>query len=150
MSSIRREISIEATVEDAWAALSDFGALHERLAPGFATDARLERQDRIVTFASGAVLRERLVAVDAEAHRLVWSIVDGPYAHHNGSAQVVADGDGRIRFIWVSDLLPDELAPSTAHMMELGLGIIKETLEHSTDSHVDRQTVAVLPIAATP
>jgi hypothetical protein len=142
MSSIRREISIEATVEEAWAALSDFGALHERLAPGFATDARLDRRDRIVTFASGAVLRERLVAIDAEAHRLVWSIVDGPYTHHNGSAQVVADGDERIRFIWISDLLPDELAPSTAHMMELGLGIIKETLEHAAAGRDDRRTAA--------
>ena len=75
-----------------WAALRDWGALHVRLAPGFALDTRLEGEDRIVTFFNGAVARERLVDRDEQARRLVWSIVDGPYAHHNGAAQVFAEG----------------------------------------------------------
>jgi hypothetical protein len=93
------------------------------------TEARLEGNDRIVTFFNGTVLRERLISVDDDARRLVWSIVDGPYAHHNGSAQIFCDCDRRTWFVWVADVLPDELAPRTAEMMERGLAAIKHTLE---------------------
>jgi hypothetical protein len=83
MASIRKEILIDASPEDVWAAVRDWGALHQRLVPGFAVDARLDGDDRIVTFFTGTVVRERLVDLDDEARRLVWSIVDGPYTHHN-------------------------------------------------------------------
>ena len=129
MASIRREITIDATPDDAWAALRDFGALHERLAPGFVTDARLDGGDRIVTFFTGTVVREVLVDLDDDARRLVWSIVDGPYTHHNGAAQVLDRGGGRTRFVWVTDILPHELAERTTEMMERGLAVIKQTLE---------------------
>jgi hypothetical protein len=83
---------------------------------------------RIVTFANGSALREVLVDSDDDARRLVWSIVNGPYTHHNGSAQVFSDGSGT-RFVWVADLLPNELADPTGAMMEQGINVIKETLE---------------------
>ena len=129
MASIRKEISIDVAPEVAWEALRDFGALHTRLVPGFAVDARLDGRDRIVTFFNGSVLRERLVALDEDARRLVWSIVDGPYTHHNGSAQVFASDNGGTLFVWISDLLPDEAAESTEALMEQGIGVIKQTLE---------------------
>ena len=90
MASIRKEIVIDASAERVWGALRDWGGLHVRLVPGFATDARLDGEDRIVTFSNGNVLRERLVDLDDDARRLVWSIVDPPYTHHDASAQVLA------------------------------------------------------------
>jgi carbon monoxide dehydrogenase subunit G len=129
MASVHKETAIEARPEDVWAALRDWGALHQRLAPGFATDTRLDGNDRIVTFFSGTVLREVLVDLDDERRRLVWSIVDGPYSHHNASAQVLGDGDDRTRFVWIADLLPDDLGAPTAQLMEQGLSVIKKTLE---------------------
>jgi hypothetical protein len=128
MASIRKEISIDASLDEAWEALRDWGALH-KLARGFVTDTRVEGNDRLVTFFNGTVLRERIVTVDDEARLLVWSIVDAPYVHHNGSAQVFADGDGGATFVWITDLLPDDLAEQTAQAMELGLHAIKDTLE---------------------
>jgi hypothetical protein len=129
VASIYKDARIDVNPDVAWDALRDFGALHERLAAGFVTDTRLDGEDRIVTFSSGAVLRERLVSVDDDARRLVWSIVDGPYTHHNGSAQIFCDCDGRTWLVWIADLLPDELAPRTAEMMQRGLEAIKATLE---------------------
>jgi len=129
MASIRKEIVIDASAESVWDALRDWGALHVRLVPGFATDARLDGEDRIVTFSGGNVLRERLVDCDDEARRLVWSIVDPPYTHHNASAQVFADGADRSLFVWIADLLPHELATRTAPLMEHALSVIKRTLE---------------------
>jgi hypothetical protein len=70
MASIRREMSIETSLDDAWDALRDWGALHERLARGFVIDTRVEGRERLVTFFNGMVLRERIVTVDDNA-RLV-------------------------------------------------------------------------------
>jgi carbon monoxide dehydrogenase subunit G len=129
MASIRKEISIDAAPEKVWDAVRDFGALHERLVPGFVADCRMDGEDRIVTFASGAVMREVLIDLDDEERRLVWSIVDGPYRHHNGAAQVFAEGDGS-RFVWTTDLLADdEVVKITEQSMETGVGVAKKTLE---------------------
>jgi uncharacterized protein YndB with AHSA1/START domain len=129
VATIRKERTIDASPEAVWEALRDWGALHERLAPGFVTDTRLDGEDRIVTFFNGASARERLVSLDEEGRRLVWSIVEGPYSHHNGAAQVSATGDGKSLFVWVADLLPDEAAAPTAEMMERGIETVKRTLE---------------------
>jgi uncharacterized protein YndB with AHSA1/START domain len=130
MASITKQRTIAAPPEEVWDALRDWGALHERLARGFATDVQVEENgDRIATFVTGAVARERLVDLDERNRRLAWSIVEGPYAHHNGVAQVFDAGDGTARFVWVADLLPDELAEPTAAMMERGIDAIKSTLE---------------------
>ena len=131
MTSIRRETLIDARPEDVWSALRDWGALHERLVPGFVVDARLDGDDRIVTFGNGLVVRERLIALDDDIRRLVWSVVDGPYTHHNGAAQVFAE-DGKTRFVWTADLLPDELAESTGAAMTLGTETVRKTLEASS------------------
>jgi hypothetical protein len=128
MASIRREVVVDAAPEKAWAAVAAWGALHERLVPGFVVDTRLDGDDRIVTFFTGTVLREVLVACDEGERRLVWSVVDGPYTHHNGALQVHAHDGGGARLVWTADLLPDETAPRTAEMMERGLATARETL----------------------
>jgi len=134
MATVHEEILIDAEPADVWAALSDWGALHERLVPGFVTDTQLDGDDRIVTFANGAVAREVLLDRDETARRLAWSIVGGPYTHHSASAQVFPAGSGRCRFVWVADLLPDEMAAQTGAMMAQGTAVVKQTLEARTNS----------------
>ena len=131
VASIHREVLINARPEVVWDALRDIGAIHQRLAPGFVTDVRLEEGARVVTFGNGVVARELIVDVDDRARRLAWSVVGGQMTHHNASAQVFADGDGRSRFVWIADLLPHELAPAIAGMIDQGLAVIKQTLERS-------------------
>ena len=134
MASIRKEIVIDASAEGVWDVLRDWGGLHVRLVPGFATDARMDGGDRIVTFSNGSVLRERLVDLDEQARRLVWSIVDPPYTHHNASAQVFADGADRSVFVRIADFLPNELVARAAPLTEHALSVIKRTLESERPS----------------
>jgi Polyketide cyclase / dehydrase and lipid transport len=132
MTSIIRETAIATTPDTAWDALRDFGALHD-LASGFVTSTKLEDdRTRIVTFFNGATVREVLIGIDEQARRIAWTITDLPGAtHHSGSAQILADGGnpGRCRFLWTTDVLPDELAERLATMMEAGLAAMKRTLE---------------------
>ena len=44
----------------------DDGAVHQRLTPGILVDTRLEGDERVITFARGAVVRELIVALDDE------------------------------------------------------------------------------------
>jgi hypothetical protein len=138
MASIRREVRIAAHPETAWAALRDVGALHTRLVPGFVTDTRLEDGARVVTFGNGMVARELIVDVDDEARRVAWAVVGGAMTHHNASAQVFEDGPAGCRFVWIADLLPNELAPTVAAMIDQGIAVIKQTLEQ-TERSVNRR-----------
>jgi Polyketide cyclase / dehydrase and lipid transport len=141
MASIRREVVVAVPIDDVWDAVRDFGALHERLAAGFATDTRLEGDDRIVTFFTGTVVRERLISLDDDQRRLVWTIVDGPWTHHNGSVELHAEDDSRTRFVWTTDILPHETAQATVPMVEQGIEAIRKTLEEArspTSSHTVR------------
>jgi hypothetical protein len=131
MASVRKEFLVDAAAEDVWAALRDFGAVHRRLAPGFVVDTRLEGETRVVTFANGAVARELLVGIDEEARRLAYTVVQGqlPATHHNASAQVFADGPDRTRFVWITDVLPHDLAVPIDQLMEKGAEIMRKTFE---------------------
>jgi hypothetical protein len=120
---------VDASPDAVWDAVRDVGAIHTRLARGFVTDVKLEPGARIVTFANGMVANELIVDVDDAARRLVWSAVGGRLTHHNASAQIFADGPNRTRFVWIADLLPDELAPAIAGMIEQGLAAVKRTFE---------------------
>ena len=131
MASICKELLVEAPAEQVWAAIRDVGAVHTRLAEQFVVDTRLEGDSRIVTFANGEVVRERIVDVDDRARRLAYAVVDWRTTHHNASFQVIPEGDARSRLIWITDLLPDTLAPLVEGFMEQGSAAIKRTLETS-------------------
>ncbi len=122
MASIRKDIPLDATADDVWSAVRDFGALHTRLVPGFVTDTKLDGDARIVTFASGNVARELLVDRDDARKRLAYAIAANERVkHYAGSVQVLADSDGRSRVIWIVDVLPNEIAPYISAQMDQGM-----------------------------
>ena len=129
MATIRKEVIIDAPADQVWDAIRDIGALHTRLVPGFVTDTRLESDSRIVTFGNGLVAREVIVDIDDAARRFAYSARSERIAHHNASNQIFDEGDGRCRFVWIADVLPNEVAPTVSAMMEQGTGVLKRTAE---------------------
>jgi carbon monoxide dehydrogenase subunit G len=123
MASIHKQVKLQAAASEVWDALADFGRLHERLVPGFVTNATLEGTTRTITFANGATTREVLVTSDPAGMRLVYAAQSDRVKHYNAAAQVFAEGTGS-RFEWTIDLLPDEIAPYVASQMDLGLAAI--------------------------
>lgn len=131
MASVLKEIQIDAAPEAVWDAVRDFGALHERLVKGFVVDTKLDGDDRIVTFANGAVQREPLVALDDDARRLVYGAVDSPLGatHYNATVTVISDGGSGSQIDWVVDFLPNELEPILSQVMDHGAAAMKATLD---------------------
>ena len=128
MASIHKDIPIDAHPDDVWDAVRDFGAVHTRLAPGFVTDARLDGDVRILTFANGAVAREQLVDCNDARRRLVYAISNERVSHYSASVQVLADSDTRSRLIWIVDVLPNEIAPYVDGQMDQGALAVQKAL----------------------
>ncbi|MET0540385.1 MAG: SRPBCC family protein [Variovorax sp.] len=130
MASIHREMKLAADAAQVWDAVRDVGALHTRLVPGFVVDCRMDGADaRIVTFGNGVEAREVIVDLDEAARRIVWSAAGGKLAHHNASFQVFDEGAGKCRVVWIADLLPNEMAPAIAGMIDAGMQAMKVKLE---------------------
>jgi len=133
MATVRRETIINADPADVWDAVRDVGALHTRVAPGVVVDTVLDSSGdhlvRVVTFASGQQLRERIVAVDDgdPTARLVHR--RAPVLHHNGALQVEELGAGQARVVWTADVLPDALAENFAPLMEAGLAAMTRHMQ---------------------
>ncbi|MEU7138733.1 SRPBCC family protein [Nocardia sp. NPDC046473] len=132
MASVKKELVIEVPAENIWAIIRDFAAGPVRMAPGYAIDCKLVGPDtRVVDFANGTTLRERLVTIDDDEQRFVYSIIGGSVTpeHNNATMQVFPLGDGRSRFVWIHDVLPAELAQAFDAGMDEGLRTFKQAQE---------------------
>ena len=129
MASIRKETIIEAPADAVWDAVRDVGEVHKRLVPGMLTDARLEEGARVVSFANGMVVRELIVDLDDDLRRLAYAATGGRATHHNASIQVFSEGEHRCRLVWITDVLPHEMATPISALVEQGSRVMKQTLE---------------------
>jgi polyketide cyclase/dehydrase/lipid transport protein len=133
MASIRTEFQIDVDADRIWRVIGDWADGPVDMAEGHVLSSHVEGDVRVVTFAKGSVARERLVARDEAARRIVYSLIGDTVCpeHDNTAMQIVADGPGRCRFVWSRDVLPDELAGPLLAAMEEAAPVIKRTLERS-------------------
>jgi len=129
MATLKKDIPVTGNATAVWQAVRDFNEVHTKVAPGFLTDLKMDKGDRVITFFNGMVARERLVTLDDDNCRLVYAVIEGRASHYNAAVQVFPEGDGRSRVIWTIDVLPNELGPTIGGMMEHALPIMKKTLE---------------------
>jgi len=81
-----------------------------------------------------SIHREVLIEVSPDTLWDALKDVGGRLIHHNASAQVFAEGPSRSRLVWIADLLPDELAPTIAGMIDEGTAAMKRTMEAGSPS----------------
>lgn len=131
MGSIQHEIQLDVSVARAWNAVRQVGLAHKLFA-GVLTDGELEGGIRKVTFANGLQVRERIVDVNEERHRVAYSAFEGtPMTHHNASMQILQVGQpNRCRFVWIADFLPDEFGETMLPIMVAGTEALKANLEN--------------------
>jgi len=130
-----REFVIDAAPEKVWSAVGDFAEGPARTSPGVIVDCRLDEPDvRTLTFADGTVARERLIARDEKARRIVWGWVGEEVDHDNTSMQVFPAGGDRSRLVWIHDTLPDELTAWLATAMDQFVPVVQKALRSPTAS----------------
>ena len=129
MATIYLETEINRDPAEVWAVISDWDQGPSRMAPGFVTNTVREGEDRIVTFANGAVAREIKLGQDDERRRLAWSVVGNPnVTHHSGAFEVHDAGAGASRVTWFADVLPAAAAATFEQMMTHGLAVMTQAL----------------------
>jgi hypothetical protein len=133
MPSIRIEFSLDVPVDRVWPSFRAVDQVHKDLAPGFVKDCVMDGDARLVTFANGFVARELIVDVDDAACRLAYSARSPRLQHHHASFQVLENGSGSSRIVWIADVLPAEAASAVRSMMEEGVAAMRRRLEgHGT------------------
>jgi hypothetical protein len=126
MAAIYKEIEINVSAAQVWAAIRDYGAIR-RIVPQI--QCQLDGDARIITFPDGRVARELLVGIDDQRQRLVYAEPGGRFITRSAAMQVLEIGEGRSRLVWTNDLLPDEFAPMVARNMDDGLATMRRCLE---------------------
>lgn len=127
MATIRREFVLAVPPDAFWDAVRDVGAVHTRLAPGFAVDCRLDGETREVRFANGLVATERIVSVDDGERRLAYSAASPRLEHYAASLQVLPHGEG-CRVEWRIDLLPHAAAGPVGQMADAGVAAMRQAV----------------------
>jgi hypothetical protein len=131
MASIRTELVIDADAAHVWKTIGDWANGPADMAPGHVVSSHAEGPVRVVAFADGRVVRERLVTRDDDARRIVYSVIGDTIRpdHDNAVMHVIADGERRCRFVWARDVLPDDLAEPLLAAMRGACAVIKRTFE---------------------
>ena len=130
-ASIYKELLLETSADTAWAALRQAGEARALFAPVL-VDSRVAGDIRTVRFANGSIVEERIITIDDERRRIVYAAEKGtPMTHHHASMQVIPEGGGRCRFVWITDLLPDSAASSISQLIDGGAQALKANLERT-------------------
>jgi hypothetical protein len=129
MASIREERTLDVDPGTAWAAVRLVGEAHRLFAPVL-VDGSLDGDTRTVRFANGMIVQERILAVDDAHRRVAYTALgaDG-ITYHHASMEIDELTPGRCRFVWTTDVLPDQVAGMIAPLMEQGANALKTNLE---------------------
>ena len=121
MGSIRRETVVSAALSDVWSTLRDVGNAADAF-PGILTHSRLQSgNQRLVTFSNALVVTERILDIDDANRRVAFSALPSALVHHSASMQVSDAGGGAVRFVWITDFLPDEAGSFVEPLVDEGI-----------------------------
>jgi hypothetical protein len=84
-----------------------------------------------VRFFHGSTAREIPVGIDDDTRSLAYSVIESAsnLRCHDASAQVFPITGERTRFVWITDVLPDEIASRIGMMLDHAIARVKETQE---------------------
>ena len=129
MASIYKEVAVEVSPAQAWAALRRVGDAHRLFTPVL-VHAQLDDDVRTVRFANGMVLQERILDVDDERRRVAYTALNGPgMTYHHASMQILDAGPLGCLFVWITDFLPRDMSDNLTPLIEQGAQALKSNLE---------------------
>jgi hypothetical protein len=129
MASIHIESAVDVSADTAWHALREVAQPDKLFSPVLLA-AEMHGDTRTVRFGNGLVVRERVIDVDDARRRVAYSVLDAPgLTYHHASMQIVEEGPDRSRFVWITDFLPAQAAPTLQPLIDAGTSALKANLE---------------------
>jgi carbon monoxide dehydrogenase subunit G len=129
-ASVRREIAIGVSADEAWAVVGRPEALHEWF-PGI-VDCRVEGDQRTITLGTGLTLQETILTNDPLQRRFQYRIAGAPFMEHLASLDVIALSDDRCLVTYASDADPTTMAVVLGGAMAAALEELRRQLEGGT------------------
>ena len=127
MASIWWEEPIGTPADTAWQALRRTDQAHCLFSPVL-VDGKMEGDVREVTFSNGMIVQERIIDVDDQRRRLVYTVLD-TFEHHSASMQIVPVDEETCRFVWITDFLPAERRETVLPLVQQGSRALAANLE---------------------
>jgi hypothetical protein len=138
MASMTEQITVAVGADRAWKALRDVGHAHVLFAPVL-VDGSMDGEVRTVTFANGMVVRERILDLDDQRRRVAYTALNVPgMDYHHAAMQVIDDGPGRCRFVWITDVHPAAVLDGIKPLIVQGTQALKTNLEARAASGTSR------------
>ncbi len=127
MTTIRKTIDIKTDIDSVWAKISDIGGISSLI--GFLQDSELSGDGRVCILKDGGKLVESIISVDADLHRVMYSITASPLnmSFHVASMELEQTPTGA-RLIWTTDLQPEQAAEQFKPLMDMACTDMQSTL----------------------
>jgi hypothetical protein len=119
VATIRKEIELNVPAERVWDKIADTSNISKLV--GFVETSRQQGDARVCTLQGGGELTEKIVSVDHDLKRVMYSITESPLNmdFHSASMEVIgAEGGNATRLLWTVDLLPSEAVDAMAPMLD--------------------------------
>ncbi len=128
MATIHREFEIESSAEKAWDAVRNVGDINKLIT--FLGDVTVDGDRRTCDMGEQGRLDELIISVDDDRRRLAYAIVNSPFnfLHHSASMQIAGNGGDRSRFVWITDVKPDEAASALEPAIDAAVESFKHAL----------------------
>lgn len=108
MGTVRRQIEINRPADEVWALVGDPTTIHQWF-PGIVA-CTVEGDSRIITTASGLLIPETIVTIDAIQRRLQYRVTAGFVQQHLGTIDVFELDDGHSLVAYSTDAEPEVVA----------------------------------------
>jgi hypothetical protein len=129
VSSVTVDVLVEAGGAFTWDVVRDVYAVDTRLIPGFVVAVEKGPDSRIVTFADGMTVTERIVELDDDARRLQYQATEGgPLTHHLGT-MIVREDDAGVHLVWTTEFAPASVVDHATTTMRTTAELMKKTID---------------------
>ena len=128
MADGKAEVSVDASPDEVWKLLRDFGTLDEWM-PGVES-CTLEGDVRTIGM-MGIEIKEQLRTLDDDKRSISYSVIESPMGgdlEHLATLTVTPEGDGS-HVTWAVEVKPDDLLAMFLPIYEGSIGEIKKKVE---------------------
>lgn len=127
MTTIQKTIKLDTKIDSVWAKISDTAGISNLI--GFLASSVQNGDTRTCTLDQGGELVEKIISVDPELKRVMYSITKSPLNmdFHASSMQVNETADGS-ELVWTVDVLPPEAVEHMEPMLAGACADMETTL----------------------